>query len=57
MKITVEATRDEMHEMGADTPDELKQLLLEQLNEGVLGHDGEIGEDWMSPFSLDVVIQ
>lgn len=57
MKITVEATPAEMQEMGADTPDELKQMLLEQLNEGALGRDGEVGEDWIAPFSLEIVIQ
>lgn len=57
MKIKIEVTPAELQEMGADSADELKQMLIEQLDEGVVGDDGDAGADWLSSYTVDVVVQ
>ena len=57
MKITAEVTPAELQEMGAENADELKEMLIKQLDEGVVGGDGEAGADWLSGYTVDVVVQ
>lgn len=54
MKITVDVTQDELAEMNLDTPEELKERLLEQLDDGVTGDAGEAGQDWMVSYQIEV---
>ncbi|WP_198173438.1 hypothetical protein [Cupriavidus sp. USMAA2-4] len=57
MRIGVEVTPAELQEMGADSADELKLMLIEQIDEGVVGDDGEAGADWLSGYTVDVFVQ
>ncbi len=55
MKIKVEVSQAELAEMGAESVVELQEMLIEQLDDGVTGDDGEAGQDWMSTYTIEVV--
>ena len=54
MKVNVELTREELEESGCDTVEEFKKGFVHQLNEGVIGDDGAVGEDWLPGFTVKV---
>ncbi len=56
MQVRVELTRAELGEAGCDTVEEFADGFLRQLNDGVIGDAGEVGEDWLPGFTVDVVL-
>lgn len=56
MKIKVEVTRDELDEMGCDSPAEFQELFRHQIDNGVASNDGEAGVDWMVEYELEIVL-
>ena len=56
MKVHVELTRKELDESGCGTVEEFKASLIRQLNDGVIGDAGEVGEDWLPAFTVDVAL-
>ncbi len=55
MKITIElsaADVEELKEFGLDGADEIEQQFRMQLDDGVVGNDGEAGSDWMPDYEL-----
>ena len=55
MKIRVEATAEEIDEMGCDSLEEFEQAIRHQLDDGIVTDDGCAGVDWMSDYELEVV--
>lgn len=56
MRVKVELTPEELEESGCDTVEEFKKGFVHQLNEGVIGDDGAIGEDWLPAFDVEVIL-
>lgn len=56
MKVRVELTRDELAEAGCDTVEEFTAGFLKQLNDGIIGDAGEVGEDWLPGFTVEVAL-
>ena len=56
MKVKVELSHEELEESGCDTVEEFKKSFVYQLNEGVIGDDGAVGEDWLPGFDVEVVL-
>ena len=56
MKIRVEVSPNEIRSLGVDDANELKELLIEQLDDGVVEAYGEESSDWLPPYSIEVVV-
>jgi hypothetical protein len=56
MKIKIEVTQAELDEMEFESADECKERMRAQIEDGVVGTDGEAGEDWLVDFELDIVV-
>ncbi len=56
MKVRVELTADEVAEAGCDSVAEFEAVFLRQLNDGVIGDEGEVGEDWLPGFTVEIVL-
>lgn len=56
MKIKAEVSQAELDEMKLESADELKARVHEQIHDGVVGYDGEAGQDWLVEFELDVAV-
>lgn len=56
MKIKVEVSQAELGEMEFDSVEEFKARMLAQIQDGVVGDDGEAGVDWLVEVDLDVAV-
>lgn len=56
MKFKVEVSQAELDEMEFDSVEEFKARMLAQIQDGVVGDDGEAGVDWLVEADLDVAV-
>lgn len=55
MNIKIEVTDADLEEMACDSLAEFERAVRNQLDNGVVGDDGEAGVDWMAEYKLEVV--
>lgn len=56
MKIKVEVSKAELEEMYCDSVEEFTQQLRHQLDDAITDDDGNVGEDWMVEYDLQVTV-
>lgn len=56
MKVRVELTAAELAETGCDSVAEFEAGFFRQLNDGIIGDAGEVGEDWLPGFTVEIVL-
>lgn len=55
MKIRIEVTFADLQSMQCDSLSEFKEKFQDQIDNGVVGDDGEVGTDWMCDYEIEIV--